>query len=248
MPVAEAPLAVTPGLPVLYRDADFVAVAKPAGLLVHRTRLSRSREAALQIVRDQLGQRIYPVHRLDRATSGVLVFGLSSEAAGSLAALMRRREVGKRYLAVVRGWPEPAGVIEQPLRAAAGAEPRPACTRYRRLATVELPVPVSRYPTSRYALVALQPVTGRRHQIRRHLSATSHPVIGDTTHGDGRHNRLFRERFGVHRLLLHAAAMEFRHPVSGRPVVIRAEPPRELADLLAALGWQDALSAADTAG
>ena len=227
-----------PALAVLFRDADYIAVAKPSGLLVHRTALAGSREAALQQLRDQLGRRVYPVHRLDRATSGVLVFGLSSEAASRLAEAVRGHRVAKRYLAVVRGWTEPAGCIDRPLRPAEGGEPRPAHSCYRRLATVELPVAVSRYPTSRYARVAVCPLTGRRHQIRRHLASVAHPVVGDTTHGDGRHNRMFRERFGLHRLALHAQWMGFRQPLTGEFVSIRCAPPPELQALGACLGWQ----------
>lgn len=227
-----------PALPVLFRDAHYIAVAKPSGLLVHRTALAGSREAALQQLRDQLGRRVYPVHRLDRATSGVLVFGLSPEAASRLAEAVRGHRVAKRYLAVVRGWTEPSGRIDYPLRPAEGGEPRAAHSGYRRLATVELPVAVSRYSTSRYALLAVCPLTGRRHQIRRHLASIAHPVVGDTTHGDGRHNRMFRERFGLYRLALHAQWVGFRQPLTGEFVSIHCPPPPDLQALGARLGWQ----------
>lgn len=222
-------------LPVLYRDARLIAVNKPSGLLVHRTVLAAGRDAALQRVRDQIGQRIYPVHRLDRATSGVLVFGLDPAAAAALATDFREHRVGKLYLAVVRGWPPASGVIDRPIARHRGGEKRPARTRFRTLATVQLPMPVARWPTARYALVAVCPLSGRRHQIRRHLSAISHPVVGDTTHGDGRHNRLLRAHFDSHRLLLHAWRLSWPGAAAAR-VRVTAPPPPEFARVLGAMG------------
>lgn len=156
--------------------------------------------------------------------------------------------MAKRYLAVVRGWTEPAGRIDRPLRPAEGGAARPAHSGYRRLATVGLPVAVSRYPTSRYTLLAVCPLTGRRHQIRRHLAAIAHPVVGDTTHGDGRHNRMFRERFGFYRLALHAQWMGFRQPLTGEFVSIHCPPPPQLQALGACLGWQRWLAEAAPGG
>jgi len=227
--MAEAPL------PVLYRDARFIAVNKPSGLLVHRTELDAERDVALQRVRDQIGQRVYPVHRLDRATSGALVFGLDPSAAAALATAFRGQRVGKLYLAVVRGWPPPSGVIDRPIARRRGGEKRPARTRFRTLATVQLPIPVSKWPTARYALVVTCPLSGRRHQIRRHLAAISHPVAGDTTHGDGRHNRLLRNHFDSHRLLLHAWRISWPQENAGR-VRVSAPLPPEASRVLGAMG------------
>lgn len=212
-------------LPILYRDAHYVAVDKPPGLLVHRSPISRDRVFLLQLLRDQLGQRVYPVHRLDRATSGVLVLGLSPAAAACLAGCFQRGEVDKAYLAVTRGWVDAAGLIDHPVSDEEGhGRPQPARTRYRRLATVELQEPVDRYPTARYSLVEAEPLTGRRQQIRKHFKHVSHHLIGDTTHGNGRHNRFFRERFAIHRLLLMARRLCFDHPYGGHRVDIRAQP------------------------
>jgi tRNA pseudouridine65 synthase len=212
-------------LPILYRDAHYVAIDKPAGLLVHRSPLSRDRVFALQTLRNQLGRRVYPVHRLDRATSGVLIFGLSGAAARALANRFEARQVDKTYRAVARGWTEESGEIDHPV---ADDEdqgiPQPAITRYRRLAKVELPFPVDRYPTARYSLLDVVPETGRRHQIRKHFKHISHHLIGDTTHGNGKHNRFFRSRFGIHRLLLVARRLTFVHPFSGGRVEVLSEP------------------------
>jgi tRNA pseudouridine65 synthase len=205
---------------LLHLDEQLVAVDKPAGLLVHRTRLSDEQDALLQRLRRRLGRRVYAVHRLDRPTSGVLLFALTRAAARHLSREFEARRAVKRYLAVVRGWPDAEGRIDYPLAdeeasAPALRLPRAAVTDYQRLETVELPVAVGRYPTSRYALVRVTPHTGRRHQIRRHLAHIRHPLIGDTTHGEGRHNRLFRASYGLHRLLLHAHELEIGHPGGG---------------------------------
>lgn len=225
-------------LEVLHRDESLVAVNKPSGILVHRTRIARDREFVLQRLRNQLGRHVYPAHRLDRATSGVLLFALDPETAGATATQFQAGDVKKDYLAVVRGYTEPMGLIEHAINSEDSATRRHAVTRYQRLATVELDAPVGRYPTARYSLVAVRPETGRRHQIRRHFEHLSHPVIGDTTHGDGRHNRFFRERFGIHRLLLHAWRLELEHPQSGETLRIEAPLPAGFQGLLDDLGWK----------
>ena len=231
-------------LPVLHLDARMVVVDKPSGLLVHRSPIDRHETRfALQLVRDQLDRRVYPVHRLDKPTSGALVFALDPDAARELTAAFATRAVVKTYLALVRGWPEPEGVIERPLDAVEderigpqAMEPREAVTAWRRLATYELPERVDRYPTSRYALLELQPRTGRRHQLRRHLATASHPIVGDSTYGKGRHNRLFATRFGVRRLLLACTRLGFAStPASDGPLVVEASLAPEFARLLAEL-------------
>lgn len=242
---------MTETLPVIYRDAWLVAVHKPSGLLVHRSDIDRHETRfAVQILREQLGQRVYPVHRLDKGTSGVLLFALQAEVAGLAGQQFERQEVDKRYLAVVRGWPEAEGVIDHPLARVVDAYagiardevPQPAVTRYRRLATCELPHAVDRYPSSRYALLELDPQTGRRHQLRRHLKHISHPIIGDATYGKGRHNRLFQELFGSNRLLLASVAMRLRHPVTGEALDLQAPLAEEFLNLLGKLGMADGLS------
>ena len=232
-------------LPILYRDERIVIVNKPSGLLVHRSPIDRhERRFAMQMLRDQLGRRVYPAHRLDKGTSGALAFALDREMAAALGAAFAGREVVKIYLAIVRGWPWQTGVIDHELAAvqdeyALPAEPvaRAARTAYRRLATVELPLRVDRYPSSRYALVELHPETGRRHQLRRHLAHLSHPIIGDSTYGKGRHNRLFADHFGVRRLMLACTGLEFRHPASGEQLRVRAAPGDEFDSLAARFGW-----------
>jgi len=230
-------------LDILYNDAGIVAIAKPSGLLVHRTGMAADRETCMSLLRDQLGERVYPIHRLDRGTSGVLLFALSPERARTLSHLFRTRAVTKRYLAVARGWAPEAAYIDHPFTDPDEEITIDAQTMLRRLATVELPIPVGRYGTARYSLVLAEPVTGRRHQIRRHLAHISHPVIGDSTHGEGRQNRLFRERFGLRRLLLHASRLSFPHPERGEAIHITAPLPEELRVLFEEFGWRDAAAA-----
>ncbi len=211
-------------LKILYRDSHYVAIDKPAGLLVHRSPISSDRMFVLQTLRDQLARRVYPVHRLDRATSGVLLFGLSAEAARRMVALFAARQVDKEYLAVARGWVDDHGLIDHPVTDAEGSGlAQPARTRFRRLAKAGLPFMVDRYPSARYSLVSVTPETGRRQQIRKHFKHISHHLIGDTTHGNGRHNRFFRSHFGIRRLLLMSRRLGFVHPYHQTHVDIVAD-------------------------
>jgi len=233
-------------LPIIYRDDRLIAIHKPAGLLVHRSALDRHETRfALQMLRDQIGQPVYPAHRLDKGTSGVLLFALDREVGRLLNIQFERGEVSKRYVAVVRGYPPESGDIDHPLQRMADehagiavhAAAQPAQTRYRRLATVELPYRVDRYPSSRYALVELEPLTGRWHQLRRHMKHIAHPIIGDATHGKGRHNRLFQALFGRPRLLLAATEMRLVHPASGQDLRFQAGFSEDFAEVIERLGW-----------
>lgn len=213
-----------PPLPILWRDEHFVAVHKPAGWLVHRTGLDAGEtRIVLQALRDQLGRAVYPVHRLDKGTSGVLLMALDPASARALAQAFEARVVHKRYVAFTRGWPPGHATVDHALvpdDAPAGAAAQPAVTVLRRLATLALPEPVDRYPSTRVALVEALPLTGRRHQIRRHLKHLSHPIIGDATHGKGAHNRWWAERLGQQRLWLHAAALRFTHPLRPQEEIV----------------------------
>ena len=220
---------------LLFTDAHYVAFDKPSGVVVHRQPGDREERPALQRARDHVRQHVYPVHRLDRSASGVLVFGRTSEAAGRLGKAFEARAVDKRYVAVVRGTITERGTVDYPLRADREAPLRPAVSEFVRLARVELDEPVPPHPTARYCLVALRPRTGRTHQLRRHMAHLRHPIVGDVRHGDGRHNRLFRARLSSHRLLLWATRLSFTHPYSGE--AIRIDAPPSDAEVLTALGW-----------
>lgn len=235
-------------LDILYRDDQLVAIHKPAGLLVHRSELARHEtEFAVQLLRDQLGLPVHPAHRLDRGTSGVLLFALDKAVLAPLSSAFETQQVEKEYLAVVRGWPDADGIIDHALaRLRDDAEwkgehqsttRQEARTRYTRLAMVELPLAIDRYPSSRYALLRLWPETGRRHQIRRHLKHIAHPIIGDATYGKGAHNRAFQSLFGCHRLLLACTRMRLTHPVSGATLDLRAPLAADFRSVLDQLGW-----------
>ncbi|WP_227367551.1 pseudouridine synthase [Halomonas sp. M20] len=231
-------------LRVLYQDKELVAVYKPSGLLVHRTALAKGETRfTLQILRDQLGQRVYPVHRLDRPTSGILLFALTSEMASALAAQFSAQQVQKRYLAVVRGIGPEQECLDWPLREEDGRRPKaempeqPARTEIRRLDSVELPIAIDRYPQARYSLMETNPLTGRRHQIRRHLSRRGYPIIGDAKHGKGVHNRFFRERLDCSRLLLAAVGLSIQHPTYQATLALSAALDTDMSQLFDRFGW-----------
>ena len=231
---------MTTALNILYRDDNTIAVDKPPGMLVHRSWIAEEDTVfLLQTLRDQIGQRVYPVHRLDRPTSGVILFALSSEAARNMCSVFEQREIRKEYLAIVRGYTDENGHINYPLREEPHKPEQQAVTDYERIATVELPIAIGRYNTTRYSLVRVTPITGRMRQIRKHFHHIFHPLIGDTSHGEGRHNRLFREQFDCHRLLLHAHRLTLPHPDTGAPLTIEAPLPVEFTRLFEAFGWHD---------
>ncbi len=216
-------------IPILYQDEHIVVVDKPPAMLVHRSLIDK-RETVflLQTLRNQLGQYVYPVHRLDRPTSGLMVFGLSSDVARILTEQFTSRKVKKHYVALVRGYVTNAQIIDYPLKEELDAcsdkmarqdkAPQDAITEVKPLATAELPYPVGRYETVRYSLVQLSPQTGRKHQLRRHMAHIFHPILGDTTHGDCKQNKFFREHFAMRRLMLMAQKLQFDHPVSKEPM------------------------------
>jgi tRNA pseudouridine65 synthase len=221
MSAASAPGAA---LPVCHADARLAVVAKPAGLMVHDSALARGEtEFAADRLRAQFGRPVFLVHRLDRATSGCLLLAFDREAASALGKALMAGEVDKAYLAVCRGWPaEERFEVDHPLDGGPGKPlKKPAVTRFERLATTELELPSSAFATSRYALLRAHPQSGRFRQIRRHLKHLSHHLVGDTSHGDGRHNRNFR-RLGIHRMLLHAERLGFVHPDSGERIEVEA--------------------------
>lgn len=211
-------------LPVLLRDALLLAVNKPSGLAVHRG-WARDSQVVMTLARDEVGQAVHPVHRLDRGTSGVLLLALERRILPCLQERFASGLVRKRYVALVRGVPPEQGVIDHPIPRSLHGPRVPAVTSFRLLGTFE-----------RYALVEATPHTGRLHQVRRHLKHISHPLIGDVRYGKGEHNRLFRERFGLHRLALHAFALELEHPGDGARLRICAPLPPDFAGPLAAMG------------
>ena len=229
-----------------------MAVNKPSGLLVHRSEIDRHETRfALQLVRDQIGQKVYPVHRIDKPTSGVLLFALNSQTARQIGQQIENHQIQKRYHAVVRGYAPARGEIDHPLKeeldkysdrkARSDKSPQSAQTEFNSLATVELPVEIEGFAQSRYSLVECLPLTGRKHQIRRHMKHIGHPIIGDAKHGRGRHNRYFKEHLCAGRLLLHASQLTLQHPITASPLIINAPMDATMHSLLQRFQWLDAL-------
>ena len=244
-------------LDIVYQDAYLVAVNKPAGMLVHRSWLDKHEtQFVMQTLRDQIGQHVFPLHRLDRPTSGVLVFALSSEVAAKVMPMFAEHEMQKTYHAIVRGWIEQEGVLDYALKveldkiadkfATQEKEAQQAVTAYKPLAKVEVPYSTGKFPTTRYCLMEMQPQTGRKHQLRRHMAHLRHPIVGDTTHGDGKHNKLYREKFDSRRLLLHASELRFVHPLTGKEVIIRARIDDTWQQLFPRFGWDTTLLSTKT--
>jgi tRNA pseudouridine65 synthase len=240
---------MSPPLHIIYQDDALVAVYKPEGMLVHRSNIDKHETVfLLQRLRDQIGQHLYPIQRLDKPSSGLILFALAPEIAAQLQAQMETNACSKEYLLVCRGHCPEAGVIDHPLKHlddfknkhAKAKPPKPAqsaITEYRRLATITLPTAVDKYPSSRYSLVLANILTGRKHQIRRHFKHLSHPLIGCPKYGKSSHNRYFAEQLHTPRLLLHAYRMQLQHPVSGEQLVLVAEPEGVMRELLLKFGW-----------
>lgn len=246
--MTEIPTPSQETLPVLFQDEHLVVLNKPSGLLVHRSMIDRHETRfALQIVRDQIGQYVYPVHRLDKPTSGILIMALSNEAARNLGAQFTTNKVEKEYLAVVRGYAETSGIINHPLKeeldkivdkdAQQNKPAQAAITEYMTLDKIEIPYEVEGYPTSRYSLIKACPKTGRKHQIRRHMKHISHPIIGDANHGRGKHNRFFQKQFNVNRLLLACTGISFKHPITESKIHVSCPVDGEFLSLLEKFDW-----------
>lgn len=229
-------------LPIVYQDDTLIAINKPAGLLVHRSPIDkRETRFAVQQLRDQIGRHVFPVHRLDRPTSGILLFTYDGISASILGRQMMARQIVKQYTAIVRGFVQAPGMVDYALKFKADKfadkdrgdiAPQPACTVYQPESYFELPVQSDRYPTSRYTLVRLYPHTGRKHQLRRHMVHLRHPILGDTSHGDGKQNKFLRERFDFKNLALSCTRLGFEHPASQRWLEITCSPGASIEQLL----------------
>jgi tRNA pseudouridine65 synthase len=223
-------------LPILYQSTDLVAINKPHGLLVHRSPIaSDATEFAVQLLRDQLGQRVYPVHRLDRKTGGVLLFALTESMNSMMQQQFMDGLVHKTYTAIVRGYAPDTQTIDYPLRNDETGVSQDAVTHLKTLQRTEIPLPFGKHTTSRYSLVELTPTTGRMHQLRKHMAHILHPIIGDRPHGCNKQNKLFKEHFEMNTMLLHAQQLAFRHPVSVEEISITAPVQVEFARMLSEL-------------
>ncbi len=232
-----SPLGMQNPLEILYQDEHIVAINKPHGLLVHRSMIaSQETEFAMQMLRNQLKKKVFLIHRLDRKTAGVLLFALNSEIAAHLSTQFEEKTTEKRYLAIVRGWFPGDVTVDYPLTNDKG-KLQDAITDIRCLQNTELDIPYGPFQTSRYSLVECYPKTGRMHQIRKHLDHLHHPIIGDRPHGCNKQNKLFRERWNMMTMLLHAENLKIKHPVTNEVLSIHAGISDEFKRMLSILGF-----------
>lgn len=236
-------------LEVLYKDEYLVAINKPTGLLVHKSMIDRHEiYFAMKMLRDQIGQWVYPVHRLDKPTSGVLLFALDSHTAKLMSEQFKAHSIQKTYIAVARGYVDESGVIKHALKekldkisdknVSTHKEPQEAITEFKCLDRIELDESVGRYNTVRYSLVELKPETGRKHQLRRHMKHINHHLLGDTKYGRGEHNKFVRKKYDMNRLLLHALTLELSHPYTSEKLKIKADFDSIFKMIFNEFGWR----------
>ena len=213
---------------ILYQDPFLVAIEKPSGFYVHPPEESihkiRKNLSCLHSLRDQINSYLYPVHRIDRATSGVLIFALDSQTAHSLCKMFEHQKIKKTYYCIIRGWINNSVTVDYPLKSETNGEIKlSSLTSFQSIAQIEIQNSVGKYSTSRYSMIIAQPKTGRKHQIRRHLHHISHPIIGDTIYGNSEHNHFFKKKLDLNGLLLKSYSIEFTHPNTGLPIKIKSK-------------------------
>jgi tRNA pseudouridine65 synthase len=224
-------------LEIIYQDEYLVAINKPNGLLVHRSNIATdAKEFAVQLLRDQIGQRVYPVHRLDRKTSGVLLFAFDGKTTKELQSQFIDGLVEKKYLAIVRGYFPELITVDSPLTNDRGKQ-QDAITHFKLIKKSELNIPFGKHLTSRYSLIEATPKTGRMHQIRKHLNHLRHPIIGDRPHGCNKQNRLFKNRWDMTKMLLHAQSLKITHPLNKKPLELEAQEPEVFTQMVEILGF-----------
>ncbi len=224
-------------LQIIYHDEHLIAINKPHGLLVHRSPIAaEATEFALQMLRDQIGQKVNPTHRIDRKTGGILLFALNKPAEIAMQQAFMENRVHKKYMAIVRGHTADAEDIDYPLRKENGTL-QDAFTAYTTLKRAELDIPFGAHPTSRYSLVQATPTTGRMHQLRKHFAHIFHPIIGDRTHGCNKQNKFFTETWNMNTMLLHASHLEFTHPITGQSIRIDAGLQPEFERVMQLMNW-----------
>ncbi|MDG1147722.1 MAG: pseudouridine synthase [Crocinitomicaceae bacterium] len=222
-------------LDILYQDQYLVAINKPHGLLVHRTKIARdANEFSVQLLRNQIGQTVYPVHRLDRKTAGVLLFALSKEVNSAMQVQFMEGLVKKKYYAIVRGFTTDEVTVDYALKREDG-KLQDAVTHIETVSRSEVNLPHGKFDTSRYSLIDVSPETGRMHQIRKHMAHLRHPIIGDRPHGCNKQNKLFLERFEMSTMMLHARQLKFNHPVTNVELTIVAAVGSEFSRMIEAL-------------
>jgi len=224
---------------ILYQDAHFLAINKPPDILVHKTKIANQyNTSVVDMLKTQLPKRAYPIHRLDRRTSGVLLFAFNTKEIPLVQKQFQDNSIEKKYVAILRGYAAEEGFVDYAIKTELDPVLRPAQTSFRRLATTELPIPVSRYSTARYSLVELTPHTGRTHQLRRHAEHLRHPILGDRKYGDRHHNRMLNNHLNIYTMMLTAYRLVFTHPFTQERIALHAPLHPDFLTLVTKWGWK----------
>ena len=231
-------------LEIIYQDSYCLLVTKPNNVLVHHAHHSRNKideKSLVQLIEDQLGSRYFPIHRLDRKTSGIILLASKKEYVSTFQALFTNKEIKKVYYGVVRGYSQENRIIDSPVKGRDALVYKEAETHLKRLDKIELNIPVKPYDSSRYSLVELTPTTGRMHQLRIHMNKLSTPLINDAKYGDKNHDTMYREQFGWTNLFLHAGSLAFTHPFSNQELILKSSFPNDWIQLFEKFYWKNPL-------
>ena len=229
-------------IPIIYQDEFILCVSKPNNMLVHHAHHSRNvadEKSLLQLLDAQIGGKFYPIHRLDRKTSGIILLAKETQYVSKFQDLFTAKEIQKTYYGVVRGFSPDTKIIDSPVKGRDANVHKEALTHLKTLEQVTLDVPVKPYDSSRYSLVELLPQTGRMHQLRVHCNKISHPLIGDTKYGDKNHDMMFDENFGWKNMFLHAGKLEFKHPFTEEVLFLKSSFSKDWIDLFKAFSWKN---------
>lgn len=226
---------------ILYEDDFVIAIVKPNNMLVHHSAMARNQaeeQTLMGLLQEKLDRKFFPLHRLDRKTSGLVLCAKEKEDVAAFQALFTSNEIQKVYYGIVRGFSPKIGQIDTPVKGRDAKVYKEALTLYETIATIEIPIPVQPFPVSRYSLIKLMPKTGRLHQLRIHLNKINHPLIGDPKYGDRFHNRMFQTEFDMHNLFLHATSLTFLHPFLKKEVLINCPFPTDWKTILKRFQWE----------
>ena len=231
-------------LEIIYQDSYCLLVTKPNNVLVHHAHHSRNKideKSLVQLIEDQLGSRYFPIHRLDRKTSGIILLASKKEYVSTFQALFTNKEIKKVYYGVVRGYSQENRIIDSPVKGRDSLVYKEAETHLKRLDKIELNIPVKPYDSSRYSLVELTPTTGRMHQLRIHMNKLSTPLINDAKYGDKNHDTMYGDQFGWINLFLHAGSLAFTHPFSNQELVLKSSFTNDWIQLFEKFYWKNPL-------
>lgn len=229
---------------VLFEDDYCLIVNKPNNVLVHHSYYSRNikDDSLLQLLRKQFeGSNFFPVHRLDRKTSGIIVLAKDKTYVSKFQALFTSDSIQKKYYALVRGFCEAAGRIDSRVKNPDTGVYKEALTLYKTISQITLNIPVQPYDTSRYSVLEFEPKTGRMHQLRKHANKMAHPIIGDHKYGNRHHNQMFESNFDLDLLFLHAHSLSFTHPFTDENLCITKKTPSFWNTFFKAVNWEISL-------